>query len=203
MTLLLLTCLELICGSLMFSYWLGRLAKKDLSKVGDGNPGAFNLWSTAGYKWGITGVLLDFLKGYFPLVWIVQSGVVHGYGLILVAVAPIVGHAFSPFLKFKGGKAIATTFGVWSAITSFQVSFVYAIVLAVLLGLFTLLSKDRHVSDDANGFQVVFGFGLLLPYLLILDYPGYDCWIWALNGLLLIYTNRMKVWRYITGKTTG
>ncbi|HBG76123.1 MAG TPA: hypothetical protein DDW86_04110, partial [Clostridiales bacterium] len=39
---------EYFCGSLMFSYWLARLVNRDLTKVGDGNPGAFNLWHAAG-----------------------------------------------------------------------------------------------------------------------------------------------------------
>lgn len=58
--------IEFLCGSLMFSYWLGLVSKKDLSTVGDGNPGAFNLWKAAGYKLGLAGVFLDFMKGYFP-----------------------------------------------------------------------------------------------------------------------------------------
>ena len=50
----------------MFSYWIGLVSKKDLSTEGDGKTGAFNLWKAAGYKLGLAGVFLDFMKGYFP-----------------------------------------------------------------------------------------------------------------------------------------
>ena len=51
-----------LSGSFMFSYWLGLIAKKNLKTVGDGNPGALNLWKAAGYKLGIVGIILDFYK---------------------------------------------------------------------------------------------------------------------------------------------
>ena len=47
------TLLCFLCGSLMFSYWIGLLIKLDIRQIGDGNPGAFNLWSGAGYKFGL------------------------------------------------------------------------------------------------------------------------------------------------------
>lgn len=194
---LLLAVLEFVCGSLMFSYWLGKAAHKDLSTVGDGNPGAFNLWSAAGYKWGIAGVLLDFVKGYFPLVWIYEAGMLHGYGLVLAAAAPIFGHAFSPFMRFRGGKAIAVTFGVWSALTRFEVALVYAVVLAVLLAVFSLLSKDSRVSDEANGFQVVLGMLLVFIYLYMRGYSFPFLCIGFINLALLVYTNRHKLMSFV------
>jgi len=119
---LILFILKFFCGSLMFSYWIGLALGKNLKTVGDGNPGAFNLWRSAGYQWGLVGVALDFLKGYLPLVFLIQKGYVSGMEVALVAIAPILGHAFSPFMRMHGGKAIAVTFGVWSAVSGFQLS---------------------------------------------------------------------------------
>lgn len=192
MMILLLTAVEFLCGSLMFSYWLGRAAHKDLKAVGDGNPGAFNLWSAAGYKLGLAGVALDFLKGYVPLVWIAGSGTVHGYGMVAVAAAPVAGHAFSPFLKFKGGKAIAVTFGVWSALTRFEVSLALAVILALLLIASKLMSR-RPLSTEASGFQVVAGFMLVSVYLIARGFPGPYLCIWFVNLLILVYTNKRKL----------
>lgn len=188
-----LTLVEFLCGSLMFSYWLGRLARKDLKTVGDGNPGAFNLWSAAGYKLGLAGVLLDFMKGYLPLVLFIENGVVQGYEIVLIAAAPIVGHAFSPFMKFKGGKAIAVTFGVWSALTRFEVSLAYAIILAILLTISTIIKKGKPVSTEANAFQAVFGMLLVSVYLYLRNFSiPYFCF-WFLNLLILSYTNKNKL----------
>src|SRR5690606_14820148 len=110
------TALAWLSGSLMFSYWLGCLKRRNLREVGDGNPGGVNLLKAVGIGWGLAGIALDFLKGYVPLVLLLWNGAVTGYELVPVAIAPVLGHAFSPFLKFQGGKAIAVTFGVWSAL---------------------------------------------------------------------------------------
>ncbi|WP_068698053.1 glycerol-3-phosphate acyltransferase [Paenibacillus yonginensis] len=184
---------EFVFGSLMFSYWLGRLVRQDVRTVGDGNPGAFNLWAVAGWKLGLAGVALDFLKGYFPLVWLIRAENISGYGLALLAAAPILGHLFSPFLKFRGGKGIAVTFGVWSALTSFKAALVYAILLAALLGLAILFKGSRRISDEANGFQVVFGMLLLSVYLITEGFPAPILVFWLVNLLLLGFANRHKL----------
>ncbi len=134
---ILLVILEFLCGSMMFSYWIAILEKKDLKTIGDGNPGGYNLLQSTGIGIGLLGISLDFFKGYFPLVILIHMGAVKGITIIPIAIAPILGHAFSPFMKFKGGKATAVTFGVWSAVTAFEVSIVYAIILA----LFSIFAK--------------------------------------------------------------
>ncbi|MCL6459093.1 MAG: glycerol-3-phosphate acyltransferase, partial [Gorillibacterium sp.] len=190
---ILLSTVEFLCGSFMFSYWLGQMARKDLRTVGDGNPGAFNLWSVAGFKWGMAGVVLDFMKGYLPLVLFIESGMVQGYGIVLIAAAPIVGHAFSPFLRFKGGKAIAVTFGVWSALSRFEVSLAYAIILALLLVISIIIKKDKHISTEANAFQTVFGMLLVAVYLYLRNFSSPFFCFWLINFLVLTYTNRSKL----------
>lgn len=132
---ILLTAGSFLSGSLMFSYWLGLMTNKDLKAVGDGNPGAMNLWKSSGYLFGIAGIMLDFLKGYVPLMLIRGSEYAQGNLIIPLAIAPIAGHAFSPFLRGRGGKAIAVTFGIWSALTGFEISLVYAVILALLVAL--------------------------------------------------------------------
>lgn len=192
---------EFLCGALMFSYWLGKLVRKDLKRVGDGNPGAFNLWRAAGYRWGLAGILLDFLKGYMPLVFLVQSGTLKlDYGLTIVAAAPILGHAFSPFLKFKGGKAIAVTFGVWSALTRFEAALVYAVILAVMLAAFSFYKKGKYASRDADGLQVVAGMALFSIYLLAAGYSLAIWGVWLVNLLVMAYANRHSIRSFLNGK---
>ncbi|GGH77683.1 acyl-phosphate glycerol 3-phosphate acyltransferase [Pullulanibacillus pueri] len=180
---------EFLCGALMFSYWLGLIARKNLRMVGDGNPGASNLWKSAGYKYGIVGIVLDFLKGYFPLVLLVESHFVSGYLVIPTALAPILGHAFSPFLKFRGGKALAVTFGVWCALTKFEVGLVYAILLAVFLGI-TLIIKKGQSSSDWDSLQAILGMLLISVYLYFRHYPSEIRWIGLGNLMIMLYTNK-------------
>ena len=191
---ILLAIVEFFCGSLMFSYWLGLAMKKDLRTIGDGNPGAINLWHTAGFKLGILGIFLDFIKGYFPLVIFIEAGYIKGLEIIPVAIAPVLGHVFSPFLKFKGGKAIAVTFGVWSAVTRFEVSFIYAIILAILLILVKVYKKGKPISTEIDAFMVVLGMAAVFIYLFIRNFPNYMISLWLLNFLILSYRNREKLY---------
>ncbi|MGG1313724.1 MULTISPECIES: glycerol-3-phosphate acyltransferase [Cohnella] len=190
------TAVSFLSGSLMFSYWLGLIARRNLKDVGDGNPGALNLWKAAGYSYGLAGVALDFLKGYVPVAWLMHAGAAAGYAIVPVAAAPVLGHAFSPFMKWRGGKAIAATFGVWSAATGFSASLAYAVILAVLLAVARWINKGRPTSADADGFQVVFGMLLLSVYLLAAGYSYALLGLWLVNFLLLVYTHRRELRRF-------
>lgn len=193
-----LTALEFLCGSLMFSYWLGLTANKKLTDVGDGNPGGFNLMQSSGVKLGVLGMALDFLKGYLPLVLLIETGLIGGFGIVPVAVAPVFGHAFSPFTHWKGGKAIAVTFGIWSALTRFEASVAYALILALLAVLERVFNKGRIASSDFDGFAAVAGMLLLGAYLVFRGYSFVFFAVWGINLLLLFYTNRTKLHRFFS-----
>lgn len=194
------TIVSFLCGSLMFSYWIGRLLKLDIRQIGDGNPGAANLWSGAGYKYGLLGVALDFLKGYIPVLLIVNSGILTDEELIPVVLAPVLGHAFSPFMKFNGGKAVAVSFGVWSALTQFRVTLIYAIILAILLIVTRMIKGGEKSTSAEDGLQTTMGFLLLSVYLLYAGYPMYTRWIWLGNFLILVWKNREDLAQLIKDK---
>lgn len=113
-----------LSGSISFALLLGRLRGIDIRKVGSGNVGATNVSRALGRKWGIACFVLDVLKGFLPVF---VAGWVLGYmeqgmrGTLAAAdawrwlgimVCPVVGHVFPVWLKFKGGKGVATAFGV-------------------------------------------------------------------------------------------
>jgi acyl phosphate:glycerol-3-phosphate acyltransferase len=179
-----------LSGSLMFSYWLGLIAGQNLKAVGDGNPGAMNLYKAAGFVWGMAGIVLDFMKGYIPLVLLMNNGAVGDYNVILVAAAPVAGHAFSPFLKFRGGKAVAVTFGVWSALSGFEVSLVYAAILAVLFVIARFIHQGRPASAESDAFQIVLGMLFLFIYLFARKFSQGILLCWLVIFVLLIYTHR-------------
>ena len=96
-----------LSGSIPFSLILGNfLAKTDIRSMGDGNPGGTNALKAGGVKTGVPAILLDIVKGFVP-VYLAQKNGVAGWNLVPVCLAPILGHAFSPFLRFHGGKALA------------------------------------------------------------------------------------------------
>ena len=104
-------------GSIPFSVILTNLYKgRDVRSVGDNNPGAANAWKIGGSIFGIIVTLIEFSKAIIPIYLAIHVGDITGNNLILICVLPILGHGFSPFLKFKGGKALAVTAGMWLAL---------------------------------------------------------------------------------------
>ena len=105
-------------GTLPFSLWIGKLAlHSDIRTVGDGNPGGFNVWKAGSRFWAIVAILLDGFKGAIPVGSAYFVYGMNGWTLLPVTIAPLVGHIFSPWLKFRGGKGLSTTFGIWLGLT--------------------------------------------------------------------------------------
>lgn len=112
------TLIGFLSGSLMFSYGLPKLLKgvdvRDIAP--DRNPGGANAIRAAGVGIGLLCIALDILKAFLPVYAAVACAGVRGMELVPVAAAPVFGHAFSPFLKFHGGKAVAAFYGVLLAL---------------------------------------------------------------------------------------
>ncbi len=107
-------------GAIPFSYLFGRFKNIDIKKFGDQNPGAYNAFIAGGIKLGLPSLLMDFLKGAVPVFLYSRNLPEMNFSLIPISIASVLGHAFSPFLKFKGGKAIAVSFGIWAGLTTYQ-----------------------------------------------------------------------------------
>jgi glycerol-3-phosphate acyltransferase PlsY len=95
-------------GSIPFGFLVGKVKGVDLRKKGSGNIGATNVSRVVGKKEGIFVFILDFLKGFLPVLYFSDISVLAG---ILALLGSIVGHMTTPFLRFKGGKGVATGFG--------------------------------------------------------------------------------------------
>ncbi len=98
-----------LAGSINPASLLTRAQGLDIRQLGSGNPGATNTARALGKRAGVLVAVLDILKGYLPVVifslWSPQAGAVAG-------LAAVLGHVFSPFLHWRGGKGVATTLGV-------------------------------------------------------------------------------------------
>ena len=169
------------CGSLPFSVWVGRLALgKDIRHYGDHNPGATNVARAGGGKgWTAVAIILDFLKGALPVGLANFGGQLEGGALAAVAIAPILGHAFSPFLGFRGGKALAVTFGIWSGLTLWLVPTALGGFFALWLWLF-----------KRDGLAVLLGLVSVLVMLLWLEARPAWLMAWAGTTLILAWKHR-------------
>jgi glycerol-3-phosphate acyltransferase PlsY len=169
-----------LLGSLPFSVWLGNLAlKKDIRQEGDHNPGATNVLRAGGMGWYLLALMLDIAKGALPVGLATYVVGIDGWRLIPIAIAPPLGHAFSPFLKFRGGKAVAASLGIWIGLTLWRVPLV-AIFLLILFS-FLIQPPGWAILLTLAGMGAAIWFWLADPVL-----------IGALlaNALLIIYTHR-------------
>jgi glycerol-3-phosphate acyltransferase PlsY len=167
-------------GAVPFSVWLGRLfLHEDVRRYGDGNPGAASAWRAGTWRLGLPVLLLDFLKGALPVGVARFYAGVSGWGLVAVALAPVVGHAFSPLLGFRGGKAVAVSFGIWSGLTLWE----GPIVLGFLLTLLTL-------TRTADAWTVMWGMLAFLAYWLLRRADLYTLSVWGGNMLILAWKHR-------------
>lgn len=172
--------LGFLLGAMPFSFWLGRLLlHADIRQYGNGNPGAVNAWRAGGWRVGLPALLLDYLKGAVPVGLAHFVAGVTGWGLVVVALAPVLGHAFSPFLRFRGGKSVAVTFGIWTGLTLGE----GPIMLGLLFGLFFLPQR-------ADAWAVVLGMLCFLLYFLLRRADGVTLAIWGGNMLILTWTHR-------------
>lgn len=102
-----------LIGSISFAYLFTYfLTGKDIRKIGTGNPGAANVARSVGKKWGIIVWIADTIKGIFPMVIAKSYGIDNFILLTLIGSSSVLGHCYSIFLKFKGGKGAATSGGV-------------------------------------------------------------------------------------------
>ena len=126
-----------LLGSCTFGYWAGRLRGIDLRDEGSGNTGGTNAVRVLGPKVGIPVIALDILKGTAAVV---IAGHLGGTGTeVLAGTAAVLGHTFPLFLRFRGGKAVATGAGAMLGLAPAIAVAVF--VLWIALGLIT-----RYVS---------------------------------------------------------
>ena len=169
-----------LCGSLPFSVWVGRLAlHQDIRTYGDGNPGATNVLRAGGKGLGAVAAVLDGAKGLVPVALAVYIGHFTGLELVAFSVAPILGHAFSPFLGFKGGKAVGVTFGIWVGLTIWEAPTVLGLMLAFWFQFVTI-----------SGWSVMLALGSLGLYLLLAHPDPTLLLVLTLNMVILAWTHR-------------
>lgn len=196
--------LAYLIGSVPFGYIAGRLNGIDLREHGSKNIGATNAVRVLGKKWGIPVFICDFLKGFVPL-WLMGlhlggdpalfSTAEMGWFLGVMA-ALVLGHTFTCFLHFKGGKGVATTAGCLFALSP-------VIGTATLLTWVVMMVFTRYVSLSS----MVAGLGMILTA--VYEFCLADGSASAADGVLLgllfalfvlvVYKHRSNIVRLMKG----
>jgi len=132
LTLMLLLAGAYLLGSIPTGLLLGKAYGIDVRKEGSGNIGATNLYRTVGRKVGVMTLAGDCLKGLLPVLAVTYSSLPSEYAA-WVGLAAFCGHVFSVFLRFKGGKGVATALGVFLALSPLAVAFALGVFIVLML----------------------------------------------------------------------
>ncbi|WP_297890048.1 glycerol-3-phosphate 1-O-acyltransferase PlsY [Sulfurihydrogenibium sp.] len=175
-----------LISSIPFGLIVGKLFGKDVRKEGSGNIGATNVTRVVGKKAGIVVLLLDALKGFFP-VYFAKLIFLPKY-VSLVALVAVIGHCFSIFLKFKGGKGVATAIGVLYALSVKSALIVSTFWLGVFL-------TTGYVSLAS---VLSAGISWSIVYVLLDDI--YYTFATFMIGIIIIMKHKDNINRFLEGK---
>lgn len=189
-----LSALAFLLGSIPFGLLLAKMRNIDLRATGSGNIGATNVFRTVGKSWGLLTLVLDALKGYIPAALfprMLPAAAMEAVHLgLLFGMLAIVGHTWPIYLRFKGGKGVATSAGVLIALAP-------ATVGAGLVAFVLLFAATRYVSAASMGASCVVAVsgwvlyrhdGFLLPIAL------------TCLAMLIVWRHRANIQRLLRGE---
>jgi glycerol-3-phosphate acyltransferase PlsY len=202
---LLLIFISYLIGSISFALVIAKAHGIDLRAIGSGNLGATNLSRACGKKWAYICFLLDVLKGFVPTFaakFFIVSGIADSTTLALwlaVGVAAILGHIFPFYLKFKGGKGVATSFGVVLGIWPYYT--IPGLIVFVLWSAIVLIW--RYISLGSCFAAAVFPFIMIALIAVLKDWYFSVLWPLILAAAILcslvIFLHRANIKRLLSG----
>lgn len=175
-------------GSLPFGYWIARLLGKDITQEGSKNIGATNVARVLGRGPGLLVFVLDVLKGFLPAFiggQILSEQHTYLIASVVLGTSAVVGHMYSVWLKFKGGKGVATALGVLFAVTPH--------VALIALGVFILcFTMYRWVSLSSIVAALTAPFSSFL-----LSYPNWLVIVYMGLSVFIIFKHRANIIRIV------
>jgi len=192
-----------LLGSIPFGLLIAKAHGKDLRLIGSGNIGATNVSRALGRKWAYVCFALDVLKGMVPMLVIMfiaePVGVVMLLLWLLVGCSAIFGHIFPIYLKFKGGKGVATSFGIALGLWPYYtIGALFAIVTWVVVVLIW-----RYVSLASITGSVIFPVVLVIAIIIKPDWDLYSLWPLLVAAtaipLMVIIRHRENIQRLLAG----
>jgi len=185
---ILLVLFAYLLGSVLFGEIIARIRGVDLRRIGSGNVGATNVGRALGRKYAALVFLLDMLKGFVPTALALSFYGMESRTVALAGVAAVLGHMYPVFAGFKGGKGVATAFGVLLALSR-------ELALMVLLVWGGVLLWKRYVSlASMTG-------ALSAPvFMLFGNFPDSLVLMSVVLCALIIYRHRSNIERLVRGE---
>jgi glycerol-3-phosphate acyltransferase PlsY len=178
-----------LLGAIPTSYLAGKFFRGiDLRQHGSGNLGATNLYRTLGAKFAVPVALFDMAKGAVPVMVIAPLVSSSRYFAVLCGIMAVLGHVFSVFVRFRGGKGVATASGVMLGLTPWAVLVALAVWLIVL-------RLSGYVSLGSMVGAIVLPIAAWFLHPLQRDI----IWIQVLVALAIIWLHRANIKRLLAG----
>ena len=181
-----------IIGSIPTGYIIVKLfTGQDIRTIGSGSTGATNVKRVMGKKWFFIVMILDAIKGALPVIlakFFATSFADIGLLPVLAAIAVIIGHSKSIFLKFTGGKSVASGVGTILAL-NWQVGLIIAVIWAIITYVSKYVSLGSIIALFISPFLMWF-FNEPLAYI---------CYC-ALGAIYIIYLHRSNIGRLLRGE---
>ncbi len=181
--------LAYLIGATPTSYLAGKLGRGiDLREHGSKNLGATNVYRVLGWRYAVPVALIDMAKGIVPVAILGPWSNGPGWFMVALGLAAVLGHMYSPYVRFKGGKGVATAAGMFLALAPL------AIVLSMLVWTATLwLSGYVSVASLAAAVPFPLWVRLTVPR------QPYTLWASVILALLIVYTHRANIRRLRDG----
>lgn len=176
-----------LLGSVLFGELIARAKGVNLREVGSGNVGATNVSRALGKKYGVVVFLLDMLKGFIPTALAVKLFGIDSLWVVLVGLFAVLGHMFPLFFGFKGGKGVATAFGVLLAVSP-KVAFLSLLVWVLVVFFTRYVSLGSIVASTSAVF-----------FLIVSDTPTSVSTMALLIALLIVYKHKDNISRLLSG----
>lgn len=183
-----------LLGAIPFAVIIARFCGVNIFKVGSGNPGATNVKRSCG-KWaGNICFILDAAKGFLATFWVFHS---EFFGIQLSdpqslcyvgLVSAIIGHSFSVFIKFRGGKGVATSIGGLLAV-------MWAAILIALIVWLVVFYSTRYVSLAS----ITMAISMPVAAAFLYGCPGVHVYLSLAIAAVIIYRHRSNISRLIKG----
>ena len=171
---------------------LAKILGKDLRTSGSGNPGATNAGRVLGARWGVVVGVLDVLKGLLPVL--LAAHFLGSITALVVGLAVVLGHIWSPFLKGQGGKGVATSLG---AILAVEPWFALVMVLVFVV----LVWRLRWVAGaSVSACLLLLALGVV-SWLEWVPFGSRDTGAWCVVlALLVIYRHRRNIELWVSAR---
>ena len=185
-----------LVGAIPFGFLIGKMRGVDVRTVGSKNIGATNVFRTVGKKWGLLAFFCDVMKGFLPTLLAAHFSTSTSFLHLplCVGITCVVGQMLTPYMKFKGGKGVATAFGALIALMPATVGMAFALFAVVF-------ACSHYISLGSCTAATALAIAVWIPFL---DHAGYNdlplCILVTLIATFIVWKHRSNIGRLVRGE---